>query len=346
MLKPITIDVATSAAGIPTEGMPANTTFVRFGTGALQINMDELAFDISLGSRGTVIGTNATAGVNAISLNENMGRVSMGKMAIYLSPWSYVDIFSADAQTAGNTSGVCFAVNVTIDRFTLGYITWGDKDGLAVGNVETNATWMGTGGSAGYVGLDQFMVNGPIAITGTVAININTSSAGIYAQLPGYVDYLATTQSCNISDKMAFLVSLSSAWQNVASNNAIAQTTYTTYLGMIGSNSTQFPYANFISGGVLLAMQKDAISSWSAGMYQAATVYTTTPVTVVHIAFPTDFIVNVMGSITGDVRLGNTYNFQTNLTGPTTNALSLGDIYISGFKMTVKTGSWVDIWAH
>jgi hypothetical protein len=63
------------------------------------------------------------------------------------------------------------------------------------------------------------------------------------------------------------------------------------------------------------------------------------PVSVVHISFPTDFNLNV-GKITGDVTLSN----AAQLNG--TSSAVMGDIYIQGLGLTVKQGSWVDIWAH
>jgi len=87
MLKPITIDVATG-----TKNGVANVTFVRFGLGALQINMDALGFDVSLGGR---VGAGETAGTNAVVLGQNLGAVALGNMAVYISPWSFVDIYSA-----------------------------------------------------------------------------------------------------------------------------------------------------------------------------------------------------------------------------------------------------------
>jgi hypothetical protein len=65
--------------------------------------------------------------------------------------------------------------------------------------------------------------------------------------------------------------------------------------------------------------------------------------TLVHIAFPTNFIIDVRGAITADVVLAAAPNLVATTT---VNPYSLGDIYISGFVVNIHSGSWVDIWAH
>jgi len=156
-LKPITIDVATDAA------VHGGFTFVRFGLGSLQITMDALDFDVVLG---TDAATLETAG-------NVMGVVSIGALGIYINPYSYVDIY-ADA-----TCGVNIYMDVMVDQFTMTYVSWGDYDGQSNEGV---LPWMAAGAqSAGYVGLANLVIGGPITVVGEVAIDVTTSYAGVYS---------------------------------------------------------------------------------------------------------------------------------------------------------------------
>jgi hypothetical protein len=172
-LKPITIDVATG-----TKLGVANTTFVRFGLGALQINLDSLTFDVSLGTRPATFGDN-------VVLDQNLGVVTLGAMAIYINPWSYVDIYSHGGPTG---SGVNFDIAVTLDRVALPYMSWGDKDGLGTGVTTSTGTvvWMSNAANPGYIGLADFQIgdatHAAVTITGSVAIDIATVTSGIYLQ--------------------------------------------------------------------------------------------------------------------------------------------------------------------
>ena len=202
MLKPITIDVATvnspfsvtttpswGVAGV-TESLPTGTTFVRIGLGALEISMDSMLFNVDLWQRSNGYATNDLLANSA----QNLGVVTMGAMSMYINPWSYVDIYSPASAKAGNTSGVVFAVNVTIDQLNFGYIGWGDKDGItsSVGSTSGAGITQVTGTdlmhdkAAGYIGLTS-LSSGPIAVNGTVGVDINTTKSGIYAQLPATI---------------------------------------------------------------------------------------------------------------------------------------------------------------
>jgi len=333
MLKPITIDVATNGASdfqvtttpsvgaaAITENMPANTTFVRFGLGALEIGLNALSFDVSLGAR---VGSGATAGTNAIVLGQNLGVASMGDMKMYINPWSYVDIYANTA--VGNASGVNFAVNVTLDKFIMGYMSWGDKDGI----VNTSSTnWMADN-AAGYIGLNQFAINGPIALNGTVRIDINTTASGIYANLPVLIAALqhgmtipaGVLTTLGITDAVV----VPATPLNYADVKAFLATA-------VGHEITALVTATGIDeGGVLGATFGGATA---AGYHHANS--------VVHISFPTDFIIDVQGSIVGAVALSNTNTLLS--TAATTS--TLGDIYIKGLVVDLKANSWVDIWAH
>ena len=160
MLKPITIDVASD----PTYVLHNGATFVRIGLGSLEISMDAMSFNVELGT--------------TTALGEVMGVASVGPMALYINPLSYVDIYNS---RPGNRTGVNLTMNIIVDEFSLDYLSWGDADGqdnMGIGVMP----WMSTGAqSAGYIGFDNLIVGGPITLTGTVMIDITTSYAGIYS---------------------------------------------------------------------------------------------------------------------------------------------------------------------
>ena len=159
-LKPITIDVATDA------NVYDGATFVRFGLGSLQITMNALTFDVKLGDH-------ASGGLGLTTSANMLGRVSLGAIGIYIDPKSYVDIF------ADGTCGVNIAMNIEIDQFNIGYVSWGDTDGVVNGGIGA-MPWMAAA-SAGYVGLANLQIGGPITVAGQLAIDVNTAYAGIYS---------------------------------------------------------------------------------------------------------------------------------------------------------------------
>ena len=156
-LKPITIDVATDAL------MYDGATFVRFGLGSLEISMGALDFDVRLGTDAATLAASGNL----------LGVVSIGAMGIYIDPKSYVDIFS------DGTCGVNIAMNIEIDQFNIGYVSWGDTDGVVNGGIGA-MPWMAAA-SAGYVGLANLEIGGPITVVGQLAIDVNTAYAGIYS---------------------------------------------------------------------------------------------------------------------------------------------------------------------
>ena len=186
LLKPITIDVATDPA------VNGGRTFVRFGLGSLQITMNELNFDVKLG----------TSGAGLLASTEKLGSVHLGAIGIFINPKSYVDIYSH------GSSGVTLSMNIIIDQFNMSYISWGDSDGLPGGNPGLGTSgvtyWMvpGTASTAGYIGLQNLSIGGPITITGTVAIDVVTSSLGIYSH------NTTPTTVCHISFPSLFNVNV------------------------------------------------------------------------------------------------------------------------------------------
>jgi len=156
LLKPITIDVASKAT------IYGGQTFVRFGTGSLEISMNSMSLTVGLGNR-----------TQAATLPQVLGTANLGGMEIYLSPFSYVDIYTA----AG--VGVNLTFNIIVDEFKMDYMSWGDTDGKQNLGIGT-CLWM-VDATAGYVGLDNLVVGGPITITGTVRIDVNTTALGVYS---------------------------------------------------------------------------------------------------------------------------------------------------------------------
>jgi len=160
-LKPITIDVATGTkAGV------ANTTFVRFGLGSLYVGMNAMSLTVAMGP--------------TTALGQVLGTANLGPMDIYINPSSYVDIYAH----AG--CGVNFELNVVVDQFSMTYMSWGDTDGLPGGNPGNAGgvgNWIAPSTNAGYIGLQNLVVGGPISITGTVAIDVVslTAGQGVYA---------------------------------------------------------------------------------------------------------------------------------------------------------------------
>jgi len=175
-LKPLTIDVAQDA------GLYGGKTFVRIGLGSLKISMDALSMTVALSDY---------AGFQATPLlDEEMGSVNVGDMTVYISPSSYIDITTPNGAAEGG-QGVKLAMNITLDEVTLGYVSWGDSDGLPAGNTgyeesPTGTTptliWMAGGAASqpGYIGLEDINF-GIVKINGAVVINVITSMAGIYA---------------------------------------------------------------------------------------------------------------------------------------------------------------------
>jgi len=69
---------------------------------------------------------------------------------------------------------------VTVDQFSMTYMSWGDTDG-AGNNVSAGGVSWYENSTTGYIGLDNLVVGGPISITGTVRIDIGTATTGVYA---------------------------------------------------------------------------------------------------------------------------------------------------------------------
>ena len=93
-----------------------------------------MQFDIGLSSHTGVTATNAP------TLNQVLGTVSMGNIGIFISPYSYVDIYNG---ARGTGSGVTFGIHMQIDQFNMDYISWGDKDGFTNVDATDSAVLLG-----------------------------------------------------------------------------------------------------------------------------------------------------------------------------------------------------------
>ena len=141
----------------------------------MEIKVSSMSFAIGLGTH-----TGVTASAPP-QLNEVLGTVSMGSIGIYISPYSYVDIYSSRG-TGASVEGVSFGIHMQIDQFNMSYISWGDTDGFknteSAGGVYTGGMVWASASTAGYIGLQNLQVGGPITITGTVNIDVGTVSYG------------------------------------------------------------------------------------------------------------------------------------------------------------------------
>ena len=183
-LKPITIDVAQDS------GLYGGRTFVRMGLGSLKISFDALSMTVALEDRSTFATNPATN-----KLQEEMGSVNVGDIAVYIDPKSYIDIFSHSGQ------GVNIVMDIELDEVTLGYVSWGDSDGLPAGNTGAGGCyWMAAGATGpGYIGISDFTF-GVIKVSGEVIIDVNTTYGGIYAHgIVGSTPGAAPVTVCHIA---------------------------------------------------------------------------------------------------------------------------------------------------
>ncbi len=167
-LRPLTIDVATTATNQDPNLYGTGVTFVRIGLGAMEIDVSAMSFDIALSPR---------PASGAPALNQVLGTVSMGAIGIFINPNSYVDIYNG---ARGTGSGVSFGIHMIIDQFNMDYISWGDKDGFTNTDTSDNGFAWAAYTSAGYIGLGTLRVGGPITITGTVNIDVGSVTHGYY----------------------------------------------------------------------------------------------------------------------------------------------------------------------
>jgi len=314
-IKPITIDVATTAATDPYTALAGHAgtavTYVRIGLGALQISVNSMSLNVGTGAW-------ADSG-NAVSINQIMGSVNLGNMEVYINPLSYVDIF-AKTGTLGTGQGVIFALGVVLDRLELGYVSWGDGDGFDAAYATGPVTWNSADTSAGYVGLNGLYLgdanNWGIKVAGTVAIDVYTIGAGkdMYSYLPAAV----------MTMKNYFFGVLHPTY-DPKNLTDVQKGEWLTYVATSGQ-------------GIVNAIIADPAAE-AAYNTPGTTDCVAKSTSVVHITFPGTLTVN-MGSIRSQVCLANV----ADLTGPGVGVM--GDIYLQSFNVKIFQNSWVDIWAH
>jgi len=298
-LCPIMIDVARDASGNLNDGK----TFVRIGLGSLQIKMGDLTMDVALGK--------FTTGTNAVHLNEVMGRVFIGGMNMYISPASYVDIFSHD------NCGVTMSLNVIIDKLALTAVSWGDTDGLTGGNPIVGSSpahnWFDSNATGGYVGLTDIYL-GSISIVGRVAIDVATTTTD-----PANSVYLE-----HYREKLAYGKYMSDFFVAYPSATPAEIAARVTAYSQTSQN-------NYLTGGINAATPSLTIIHFTFGKTGAT---------------GSDFVINVKDIIRGTVRLNSEKDLVVDTLGANQKGTELGDIYISGMNVSIDRGSWVDIWAH
>ncbi len=119
---PLTIDVATGTYASAPHGV--GITFVRIGTGSLQISMDSMVGKVELGPSAN-FPTYPQNGIPA--LQYQLGSLYLGELFLRIGGNSYVDIFNA---RGADTQGVSIYANLTIKDFGIGTLAWGDADGI------------------------------------------------------------------------------------------------------------------------------------------------------------------------------------------------------------------------
>ena len=161
----MSIDIATEGATNP-DGYGAGTSFVRVGTGSLELSMDSLDFDAALGNKDTLVP------------EETLGSVYLGNLLMDFNSASRIDIYSTTPQANG--SGVVLNFDVTVDKLKMAALSWGNAGSL----------W-GTTTTGGYFGLSGVNVN-KLHIVGPVTFNVATVTPGttdpmmaIYSQVMG-----------------------------------------------------------------------------------------------------------------------------------------------------------------
>jgi len=168
---PLTIDVATDGTHGP------GITFVRIGTGSLQVEMDSLTSDVRLGpDNGSVPGVP--------DFLYELGSLYLEGLSLRIGGGSYVDIFNARGGTA---QGVSIATNILLKDFNVDILAWGDRDGIDYpANYETTqgdlrfdpavpGYDLADYPNQGWVGLKDLAIK-QITVVGQIDIDVATDS--------------------------------------------------------------------------------------------------------------------------------------------------------------------------
>jgi hypothetical protein len=278
-------------------------------------------------------------------------------------------------------AGVSINPNFTVD-ISIDTIAWGDKTGV---DASTAGGWTQSG-TAGYVGitglnLTGLTVSNQAGVAGVnykpMTIDIGTGGAhgaGVTFMRFGIGSLKLTmpSQDINIAmgaDPSSLNQVLGKYYLNLTALEFDPKSYVDIYAGASGCG------VNIAENLVIKDLQLKTVS-WgdtdgisgvtgsSAGYVGIANLQLTTankPITVTgtmsinigsNSAYPdagtilrigyteSDFTLNIAGPITGDVMLDSTRSLNS------TNAKSLGDIYISSCKSVIKKDGVIDIWAH
>lgn len=166
-LRLLTIDVAQD------DTMYGGASFVRIGTGTLQISMTEFSATVGLADGATIT-----------DIDEVLGTVFVGDMNVFLND-SRIDIY------AHGESGVTMDFDISVDLIAIETISWGDTDGLQTpaygvpGAVLPAYSADAADTAAGYVGIKNLVMDN-LTITGAVSIDVLTvvGNAGAGGQTP------------------------------------------------------------------------------------------------------------------------------------------------------------------
>jgi hypothetical protein len=178
----------------------------------------------------------------------------------------------------------------------------------------------------------------------------NLGSIGIFINPKSYVDIYSHDAS-GVSMTMNVIVDqFNMTYLSWGDSDGLAGgntgTGGVTWISTAANSSGYIGLANLSVGGPITVSGTVAIDvvTSAAGAYAHGA--PGTPTTICHISFPGGFNVNVTGPITAQVKLDNVAALTSG------NAGTLGDIYISGFNLSIINNvdngapSWVDIWAH
>jgi len=152
ILGPVTVDVATDAAG----GKQSTyaTTFVRIGFGDLRVIMGSLDATAVLGNR-----------KDFSDKVDTLGTIYLSGLDVTFGAGSRVDIYNYYGK-----SGVVLDFAASVATINIATLSWGDADGVSAG-FTTSYT------NAGYVGLKNLAITG-LTLNGITTIDVATVVAG------------------------------------------------------------------------------------------------------------------------------------------------------------------------
>ncbi len=152
---PLTQEITKMAIDVVTEGAAnasghgEGTTYVRISMGSLAIDMEQLQFDVGLGS--------------SKRLEQNLGSVYLGGLKLLFNKASRVDILTVKDSKA---SGIGTDLDLNIESLKLDALSWGNSKGNKDGVSDL----------AGYFGLSGLSIT-TLKIVGPLTINVATNAS-------------------------------------------------------------------------------------------------------------------------------------------------------------------------